>query len=386
MYNSTLLLTLIKYMSVIRSHSLSIGIVGLPNAGKSTLFNSITKNSVPAANFPFTTIDKNVGVIAIPDKRLDAMEMFFNAQKKVPSMMTFVDIAGLVKGASKGEGLGNQFLSHIREVDMIMFVLRAFNSESIVHVYDRINPKEDYEIVLSELILKDIETVEKKLGEAKRNSKNLNDKKWVEAQSFYTKLLEWLGQGNAAITLELNDEEKVLLADLWLLTDKRMMFVLNTKEGMDSELVEKWKEDLKNVVHKDSKEFIITADVKMIGELSEMDEADREDYLSMLDTTPNLLDEVIDTAYNRLNLLTFYTGSEKEVNAWTIEKGATIKESAGVIHTDLMNGFITADVVNLDKMLEVGGWVSAKEKGLVKNHGKDYITQNGDYIVIYSNK
>lgn len=372
-------------MSVTRSHSLSIGIVGLPNAGKSTLFNSITKNRVPAANYPFTTIDKNVGVIAIPDKRLDALESFFKAQKKVPSMMTFVDIAGLVKGASKGEGLGNQFLSHIREVDMIMFVLRAFKSESIVHVYDRINPKEDYEIVLSELILKDIETVEKKLSEVKKNSKNLNDKKWVETQTFYTKLLDWLGQGKAAIALDLNDDEKILLADLWLLTDKKMMFVLNTKEGMDSELVKKWENDLRDVVHKDSKDFIITADVKMIGELSEMDEADRKDYLSMLDTTPNLLDEVIQAAYNRLNLLTFYTGSEKEVNAWTIEKGATIKESAGVIHTDLMRGFISGDVVNLDKMLEVGGWVSAKEKGLVKNHGKDYITQNGDYIVIYAN-
>ncbi len=374
-------------MSVTRSHSLSVGIVGLPNAGKSTLFNSITKNAVPAQNFPFTTIDKNIGVMAIPDKRLDALEAFFSAKKKVPSMMTFVDIAGLVKGASQGEGLGNQFLSHIREVDVIMFVLRAFNSESIVHVYDRVNPSDDLEIVLSELILKDIETVEKKIGEAKNNSKNVNDPKWQQAQAFYKSILEWLGSGKPAIDLVLNNEdEQALLRDLWLLTNKKMMYVLNVREGMEDAQVDKWEEDLKSKINNDSKEYIVRADVKMIGELGNMNEEEKVEYLSMLDSKPNLLEEVVEVAYNRLNLLTFYTGSDKEVNAWTIEKGATIKASAGVIHTDLSNGFITADVVNVDKLIEVGGWVSAKEKGLVKNQGKDYITQNGDYVIILANK
>jgi GTP-binding protein YchF len=372
-------------MSVTRSHSLSVGIVGLPNAGKSTLFNSITKNSVPAQNFPFTTIDKNVGVLAIPDKRLDALEQFFNAKKKVSSMMTFVDIAGLVKGASKGEGLGNQFLSHIREVDVIMFVLRAFNSENIVHVYDRVNPADDLEIVLSELILKDIETVEKKIGEAKKNSKNLNDKSWVQSQDFYSRLMEWLGSGNPAIDFEIKEDEIPLMSDLWLLTNKKMMYVLNVREGMDEQQVKIWEEDLKSKVHNDSKDFIVCADVKMIGELSVMNEQEKEEYLSMLDSKPNLLDEVVSCAYQRLNLLTFYTGSEKEVNAWTIGKGATIKEGAGVIHTDLEHGFITADVVNVDKLIEVGGWVNAKEKGIVKNNSKTYLVQDGDYIIIYAN-
>lgn len=374
-------------MSVTRSHSLSVGIVGLPNAGKSTLFNSITKNAVPAQNFPFTTIDKNIGVMAIPDKRLDALELFFSAKKKVPSMMTFVDIAGLVKGASQGEGLGNQFLSHIREVDVIMFVLRAFNSENIVHVYDRVNPADDLEIVLSELILKDIETVEKKIGEAKNNSKNVNDPKWQQAQAFYKSIMEWLGSGKPAIDLiPKNEDEEVLLRDLWLLTNKKMMYVLNVREGMEDSQVDKWEEDLKSKIQNDSKDYIVRADVKMIGELGNMNDQEKEEYLSMLDTKPNLLEEVVEVAYNRLSLLTFYTGSEKEVNAWTIEKGATIKASAGVIHTDLAQGFITADVVNVDKLIEVGGWVSAKEKGLVKNQGKDYITQNGDYVIILANK
>lgn len=374
-------------MSVTRSHTLSVGIVGLPNAGKSTLFNSITKNSVPAQNFPFTTIDKNIGVINIPDKRLDMLEEFFKAKKKVPSMMTFVDIAGLVKGASTGEGLGNQFLSHIREVDVIMFVLRAFSSENIVHVYDRVSPADDFEIVISELILKDIETVEKKIAEAKRNSKNVNDQKWNEEQELYKKILEWLGTGKPAIEFELKGEdEKNWLRELWLLTNKKMMYVLNVREGMEDSQVDKWEEELKNRVNNDSKEFVVRADVKLIGELSNMGNEERVEYLEMLEGKPNLLEDVISMAYKRLNLITFYTGSEKEVNAWTIEGGADIKSSAGVIHTDLSNGFITADVVNVEKLLEVGGWVSAKEKGLVKNQGKDYVTQDGDYVIILANK
>lgn len=372
-------------MSATRSHSLSVGIVGLPNAGKSTLFNSITKNSVPAQNFPFTTIDKNIGVVAIPDQRLFDLEKFFSAKKTVPSAMTFVDIAGLVKGASKGEGLGNQFLSHIREVDVIMFVLRAFNSENIVHVYDRVDPADDLEIVLSELILKDIETVEKKLGEAKKNSKNLNDKNWILSQELYQRVLDWLGQGKPAIDMSVEEDEIALMEDLFLLTYKKMMYVLNTREGVESEKVAQWTESVKSKIANDSKDYIVCADVKMIGELSEMSKDEQVEYLSMLETKPNLLPEVIKVAYDRLNLLTFYTGSEKEVNAWTVERGATIKQAAGVIHTDLEHGFITADVVNVEELIKVGGWVNAKEKGMVKNKSKDYLIQDGDYIIVYSN-
>lgn len=372
-------------MSLIRSHSLSIGIVGLPNSGKSTIFNSLTKNSVPAENFPFTTIDKNVGVVQIPDERLDRLEEFFKAEKRVPSAMKFIDIAGLVKGASKGEGLGNQFLAHIREVDVIMFVLRAFSSENIVHVYDRVNPADDLEIVLSELIIKDLETVEKRAGEIKKISRAGMTKEMNMLEALLIRLTDWLGKGNPAIEMERNKEEEILLDDLFLLTNKRMMAVLNVREGVEDEKVLKWEEDLKKKLPQRAKDFIIKVDVKMIGEISDMNVEEKEEYLSMLSSRPNLLDDVIKTAYRRLDLLTFYTGSVKEVNAWTIGKGATIKEAAGVIHTDLGKGFITADVVNVEQLIEAGGWVGAKEKGLVKNSGKEYLITDGDYIVVYAN-
>jgi len=371
-------------MSAIRSHSLSVGIVGLPNSGKSTLFNSLTKNTVPAENFPFTTIDKNIGVVQIPDSRLDRLELFFHSKKRVPSAMTFVDIAGLVKGASKGEGLGNQFLSHIREVDVIMYVLRAFNSEKIVHVYDRVDPVEDLEIVQAELILKDIETVEKRLNEVSRIAKTGDEKALMET-SLYERLLKWLGEGKPVIEFLRNAKEEEAVHDLWLLTDKKMMYVLNVREGSDQADIQNWQSKLEEFIPDESRDYVVKADVKLIGELSEMDDATRGEYLGMFESKPNDLEDIIKVAYNRLNLITFYTGSEKEVNSWTIEKGATAKEAAGVIHTDLGNTFITADVINVDKMIDLGGWNTSKESGEVKNHGKEYLMEDGDYLVVYSN-
>lgn len=373
-------------MSAIRSHSLSVGIVGLPNAGKSTLFNSITKNSVPAENFPFTTIDKNVGVVSIPDPRLDMMEEFFKAKKKVPSAMKFIDIAGLVRGASKGEGLGNQFLAHIKEVDVVMFVIRAFSSEKIVHVYDRVNPVDDLEIVLSELILKDIEVVEKKLNELKKLPRVSITKEVEVSIPLLEKVLDELGKGKPVIGMERNDEEDEILYNLFLLSNKKMMYILNIRAGMEEEQVNRWEKEVKEYIPQDSIDYVIKADVKMIGELGEMSEEERNEYLSMLESKPVQLEDIIQVAYKRLNLISFYTGNEKEVNSWTIEKGATAKEAAGVIHTDIGKNFITADVVNVEKLIEVGGWVNAKEKGLIKNHGKDYIVNDGDYIIVYANK
>ncbi len=372
-------------MSVVRSHTLSIGIVGLPNSGKSTLFNSLTKNSVPAENFPFTTIDKNVGVVRIPDKRLDAMETFFKSNKKVPSAMTFVDIAGLVKGASKGEGLGNQFLSHIREVDVIMYVLRAFNSEQIVHVYNRVSPAEDLELVQSELILKDIDTVEKKLGELKKMNRVAISDDQQALIPVLEKILKGFNEGKPASLVTLTADERALLRELWLLTDKKMMYVLNIKEGMDEEDRKRWVSDLEKLIPEESKEFVVQADVKLIGEMSNMNEQEQNEYIELLGFKPKTMEDIIGIAFKRLNLLTFYTGNEKEVNAWTIGQGATVKEAAGVIHTDLGEKFITADVVNVNAMLDAGGWVKAKESGLVKNYGKDYLIQDGDYINVYAN-
>jgi hypothetical protein len=364
---------------ITKSHTLSVGIVGLPNAGKSTIFNALTKKSVPAENFPFCTIDKNIGVIEIPDKRLDKLSEFFNAKKRVPSAMTFVDIAGLVKGASKGEGLGNQFLSHIREVDVIMYVLRAFPSGQIVHVYDRINPVEDFEIVQSELILKDIESVEKRLLSVEKLAR-AGQEKAQEEKSVLDKVLDQLNSGVPVIDIKLSENEKELISDLWLLTSKQRMFVLNCKEGVAEEDLEKWENELKQYVGGDT-EYILRVDVKLIGEMD-----DKQEYADLLGYEPNSVEDVINVTYKRLDLITFYTGSEKECNSWTIQRGANIKEAAGAIHTDLEKGFVTADVVNVEEMIEAGGWVAAKEAGIVKNHGKDYTVKDGDYIVILANK
>ena len=363
-------------MSVKRSHSLSLGIVGLPNSGKSTIFNALTKLTVPAENFPFCTIDKNVGVVEIPDERLKRMSEFFHAQKIVPSAMTFVDIAGLVKGASKGEGLGNQFLSHIRETDVIMYVLRAFESKEIVHVYERVNPVDDFEIVQAELIFKDIETVEKKLASVNKMAR-IGDKAAADELAVLDKILKNLNQGIPVVDMDLTDDENEYIYDLWLLTSKKRMFVLNCKEGLETEKIENWKKELEEK----TKGLVIIADVKLLGEMD-----DENEYAELLGYVPKSIKDIIKGAYDTLNLLTFYTGSEKECNAWTIERGANVKEAAGVIHTDLEKNFITADVVNVDSLLDAGGWVKAKELGLIKNHGRDYIVNDGDYIIILANK
>jgi len=370
---------------VTRSHSLSLGIVGLPNSGKSTLFNALTKKSVPAENYPFCTIDKNIGVVQIPDERLEKMSEFFKAEKIVPSAMTFVDIAGLVKGASKGEGLGNQFLSHIREVDVIIYVLRAFESESVTHVYNRVDPIDDFEIVQSELIIKDIEVVEKRFDTVKRNSRSgITESIGLELKTLEG-VLKGLNEGKPVIDMNFNQEEKEILKDLWLLTNKQRVFILNSKEGLEEKRIGEWKNRLGEISDDISNEYVLEVDVKLLSDLANMKEDELNEYIELLGKKPTTVEDVIKKAYERLNLITFYTGSQKECNAWSIEKGADAKSAASVIHTDLGKNFITADVVNVDALIDIGGWVNAKEKGLIKNHGKEYIVNDGDYIVILAN-
>ncbi len=370
---------------VTRSHSLSLGIVGLPNSGKSTLFNALTKKSVPAENYPFCTIDKNIGVVQIPDERLEKMSEFFKAEKIVPSAMTFVDIAGLVKGASKGEGLGNQFLSHIREVDVIIYVLRAFESESVTHVYNRVDPIDDFEIVQSELIIKDIEVVEKRFDTVKRNSRSgITESIGLELKTLES-VLKGLNEGKPVIDMNFNQEEKEVLKDLWLLTNKQRVFILNSKEGLEEKRIGEWKNRLGEISDDISNEYVLEVDVKLLSDLANMKEDELNEYIELLGKKPTTVEDVIKKAYERLNLITFYTGSQKECNAWSIEKGADAKSAASVIHTDLGKNFITADVVNVDALIDIGGWVNAKEKGLIKNHGKEYIVNDGDYIVILAN-
>ncbi len=370
---------------VTRSHTLSLGIVGLPNSGKSTLFNALTKKSVPAENYPFCTIDKNIGVVQIPDKRLDRLSEFFKAEKVVPSAMTFVDIAGLVKGASKGEGLGNQFLSHIREVDVIVYVLRAFNSEEIIHVYNRVDPIDDFEIVQSELIIKDLEGAEKRYDTVKRNSRSGITESIGLELSALEKVIKGLNEGIPVIDISLTVEEREIITQLWLLTNKQRVFILNCKEGLEIEKIVEWKKRLGKIsVDKECK-YVLEVDIKLLSDLASMNENELNEYVELLGKKPFTVEDVIMSAYHRLNLITFYTGSSKECNAWSIEKGANAKSAASVIHTDLGNNFITADVINVDDLIDVEGWNNAKERGLIKNHGKEYIVNDGDYIVILAN-
>lgn len=308
-------------MSAIRSHSLSIGIVGLPNAGKSTLFNSLTENTVPAENFPFCTIDKNVGVVEVPDPRLESLSKHYQAQKVVPSAITFVDIAGLVKGASEGEGLGNQFLSHIREVDMIMYVLRAFRSQTITHIYERIDPWDDFQIVQTELILKDLDTVERKYAEISKKARVTKEKEIQLQTGTLEKLKSALGEGIPAIDVQLTKDEKEFADDLWLLSSKPRLFILNVQ----AESLSDAQTQIKMFEDRLPDCRAIAVDVKIVGDLSRMNEAEKFEYIDLLGYQPILIDDVIHTAFEQLQLITFYTGSEKECNAWSIVQGATAK-------------------------------------------------------------
>jgi len=372
-------------MALIRSHNLSIGIVGLPNSGKSTIFNALTKSAIPAENYPFCTIDKNIGVVKLSDPRLDRLAALLNPQKIVPSALTFVDIAGLVEGASKGEGLGNQFLGHIREVSACMYVIRAFQSEAITHVYDRVSPADDLKIVRSELILKDIETVERKLHDVMSRSKAGATGDIAAHTNMLEKVLAGLNDEIPAISVELSEEEREVLGDLWLLTDKPPLYVLNIKGGADEEQVSTWKEEVKSCIDVKDAEFIVPVDCKMEVELDGLSKEERAELQAMVSQYQGV-ENLIEIARKRLNLVTFYTGNEKEANAWTIQKGATIKEAAGVIHTSLESGFVAAEIIAFEDLISSGGWLQARVAGVMKNVGKDYIVADGDCVNILAHK
>lgn len=372
-------------MAAIRSHSLSIGIVGLPNSGKSTLFNALTKNAVPAENYPFCTIDKNVGVVKIPDPRLETLARFYNSEKVVHGAMTFVDIAGLVKGASKGEGLGNQFLGHIRDCNAIMYVLRAFKNENVVHVYSNVDPSEDLRTVRSELILKDIESVEKKQLELESEAKKgLTDELKLKVNTL-TKLSSGLNQEKPAVNIELTKEEHEYASELFLLTDKPSFYVLNVMGNIREPEMQTWVNKLKQNISKEEADYIVTIDCKTECELEVFDETTKNELISSVDDYHGIAD-IIAMAFKRLDLITFYTGNEKEANAWSINRGATVREAAGVIHTDLEKRFVAAEVVNVEELVSAGGLVKAKEKGIVRNEGRDYLVQDGDYLNILASR
>jgi GTP-binding protein YchF len=356
--------------------AIQCGIVGLPNVGKSTLFNALTKAGIAAANFPFCTIDPNVGVVPVPDPRLARLAEIVHPQKIIPASVEFVDIAGLVAGASQGEGLGNKFLAHIREVDAIAHVVRCFEHPDIVHVAGRIDPIADIETIDTELALADLESVDKALARVEKAAK-ANDKEAIARRPVLEKLRAALNDGKAARSVALDDEERAAVRDLFLLTMKPLMYVANVREdGFENNPY------LHAVRQRAASEgaAVVPVCAAIEEELAQLDEADRGEFLASMGLSEPGLDRVIRAAYTLLGLQTYFTAGEKEVRAWTVKRGATAPQAAGVIHTDFEKGFIRAETVSFDDYVKHRGESGARDAGRLRLEGKEYRVQEGDVL------
>ncbi len=364
---------------------MKLGIVGLPNVGKSTLFNSLTKAGALAANYPFATIDPNVGVVAVPDERLTVLTDMHHSKKTVPATIEFVDIAGLVKGASKGEGLGNQFLANIREVDAIVHVVRCFEDANVVHVDGSVDPKRDIETINLELLFSDMEILERRAAKVIKQAKN--DKSLQKEAALLEKLRPFLEEGNLAKKFEPADEdEEAIFASYNLLTAKPVIYAANVAEDdlADDAASNPHVQAVRAYAAEEgSGVFVVCAEIE--AEISELDDDEKKEFLEDLGLSESGLDKLIKASYSLLGLISFLTTGEDETRAWTIKEGTKAPQAAGKIHTDFERGFIRAEVVHYDTLIENGTMQACKEKGLVRSEGKDYVMQDGDIVVFRFN-
>lgn len=358
---------------------MKLGIVGLPNVGKSTLFNAITNAGAQSANYPFCTIEPNVGVVAVPDSRIDALAEMYNPAKITPAVIEFVDIAGLVRGASKGEGLGNKFLSHIREVDAVIHVVRCFENDDIIHVDGSVDPARDIETINLELIFSDIEMVERRIDRTSKAMKG--DKSLAKEYEFLKALKAHLEEGKSARSIECDDDEKAIIGDIALLTSKPVIYACNMSEddfanSIDSN--ERFNAVCKIAAEDGSQVLPICAEME--AEIASLDKEEKEMFLSDLGIEQGGLDLLIQRSYDLLGLISYLTAGTPEVRAWTIKKGTKAPQAAGKIHSDFEKGFIRAEVISFENLMECGSLAAAREKGLIRSEGKEYVMKDGDVV------